>query len=466
MIARAPSLKSKTSAPVEDAEQGRRNVPFALFCLFIVGYYLHITARIPVLGKLHYDLLVASIVTLLIVLSNPGSNQRLDPVAKRLWILLGYIVVTIPFVEWPGSVLKNLEPFAKSLCFFFFVLATVDTTRKLRLILAVFCATQIFRVLEPLYMHLTSGYWGSRTTLENWEYMSRLAGSPFDTINGNGLAFVIVTTIPLLHFIVRPNTAIRLGLWLALAGAMCYALVLSASRSGFLALVFLCLFVTWRSKHRVAWLLVAVVGAGLALSSMSDLHRDRYFSIVSHQAKSSGTAEGRINGVIGDFQVSLRRPLFGHGLGTSREANWHFRGTAVLSHDLYTEAAEELGYIGLGLFLALLWSFLRACWKAQQVVNAAPATDERLLFLHNVASTLVVLVAVDLFFSFASYGLSEPYWYFLGGLSVVTARLAIKLVPETDVQKPNDVDEHAKARPWGHRARVRAGVVPSVLRRQ
>ena len=37
---------------------------------------------------------------------------------------------------------------------------------------------------------------------------------------------------------------------------------------------------------------------------------------------------------------------------------------------------------------------------------------------------------VDLFFSFASFGFSEPYWYFFGGLSVVTARLAAKLAPE------------------------------------
>lgn len=458
-------MKFKTSVPLEETEQGRRNVPFALFCIFIVGYYLHITARIPVLGKLHYDLIVASIITLMIALSNPGSDQRLDPVAKRLWILLGYIIVTIPFVAWPGSVLRNLEPFAKSLCFFFFVLATVDTTRKLRVLLAVFCATQVFRVLEPLYMHLTSGYWGSRTSLENWEYMSRLAGSPFDTINGNGLAFVIVTTIPLLHFVVRPNSATRVALWAAIAGAMCYALVLSASRSGFLALVFLCLFVIWRSKHRVAWVLVAGVGAVLALASMSDLHRDRYLSIVSDQAKSSGTAEGRINGVIADFQVSLRRPLFGHGLGTSREANFHFRGTAVPSHDLYTEAAEELGYIGLALFLALLWSFLRACWRAQQVVNAGPVTDDRLQFLHDVAGTLVLLVAVDLFFSFASYGLSEPYWYFLGGLSVVTARLAVKLAPDSDAQKFKK-DEQAKAGYRGCGARGHAHVIPPVLRRQ
>jgi hypothetical protein len=50
-------------------------------------------------------------------------------------------------------------------------------------------------------------------------------------------------------------------------------------------------------------------------------------------------------------------------------------------------------------------------------------------FLHNVASSLVVVVAVDLFFSFASFGLSEPDWYFVGGLTVVTVRLATALAP-------------------------------------
>jgi len=62
-------------------------------------------------------------------------------------------------------------------------------------------------------------------------------------------------------------------------------------------------------------------------------------------------------------------------------------------------------------------------------VNATPGTDERLRFLHGVADSLLVVVAVDLFFSLASFGLSEPYWYFVGGLSVVTARLAVKVAP-------------------------------------
>jgi len=218
-----------------------------------------------------------------------------------------------------------------------------------------------------------------------------------------------------------------------LVAAMSYALVLSASRSGFLGLVFLGVLSIWRSKHRAAYLTAGIIVAVLGLGLMSDLQRERYVSIFSHSAKGGATAEARITGVIGDFKVSLRRPLFGHGLGTSREANANFRGEDLPSHNLYTEVAEELGYVGLVLLLMLIWSFLKACWTAQRLLSAAPLTEPRLRFLHDVAGTLVVVVAVDLFFSFAAFGFSEPYWYFFGGLSVVTARLALKLAPATQL---------------------------------
>jgi O-antigen ligase len=259
--------------------------------------------------------------------------------------------------------------------------------------------------------------------------MDRLSGSPYDIINPNGLGFVVIITLPLLHFLIKPDTALRRAVWAGVAAAMCYALVLSASRSSFLALAFLCLFAIWRSKRSAAWLVVAIVGATIALGLMTTLQRERYVSIFSHSAPGGATAEERITGMIDDFKVSLRRPLFGHGIGTSREANAHFRGVDLLSHNLYLETAEELGYVGLILVLALIWSFLRACWLAKRVLNAAPPGDERLRFLHIVADSLVLIVAVDLFFSFAAFGLSEPYWYFIGGLSVVTARLAAKLSP-------------------------------------
>lgn len=458
-------------------EVGAHNVAFVLFCVFLLSYFLHLAARVSVLGLIHIDLLLAAATALAIAFGRPAGSvrrahvsspwQEMDPVAVRLWILVGYIFVTLPFVEWPGSVLHNLEPFAKSLCFFFFVVATVDTTRKLKVLLAVYVFTQLWRVLEPLYLHVRFGYWGGLTTLGNWETMDRLSGAPADIINANGLGFVIILTLPLLHFLIRPDNMLRRLVWAAIAVAMCYALVLSASRSGFLGFVFLCLFVIWRSKHRAALLAVAVLGTIVTLSLMTGLQKDRYRSIVSNTAPGAVTAHARIEGVISDFKVSLHRPLFGHGLGTSAEANAHFGNTWLLSHDLYTETAEELGYVGLVLLLALIWSFIRACRIAQRVTSAVGDADERLKFLRPVARALVVVVAVDLFFSFAAFGLSEPYWYFYGGLTVVTARLALKFAPEAAREKAL---AFAAGRPrQGPRGRLRGraparGRLPSAAR--
>jgi putative inorganic carbon (hco3(-)) transporter len=427
--------KSRVKKEVESPqEQGSRDAAFYLFCVFIVSYFTHLAARVPALGMLHIDLLLAGAIGLAIVFSGNGRSKgpapKMDPVARRLWILLAYIIVTIPFVEWPGSVVHNLQDYVKSLCFFFFVVATVDTTRKLRVLITVYTVAQVVRVIEPLEMHIRGGYWGSFTSLGNWEFMDRLAGSPFDVINPNGLGFVIIMTLPLLHLILKPDTPLRKALLVGLVGAMCYALVLSASRSGFLGLIFLGGLLVWKSKNRAAWFTVGALVLVASLALMTDLQRERYVSIFSHHAKGSATAQERVTGVIDDFKISLRHPLFGHGLGTSAEANAHYRGEALPSHNLYTEVAEELGYVGLVLLLMMIWGFLKACWRAQQIVSATPMTDPRLRFLHEVAVALVVVVGVDLFFSFASFGFSEPYWYFFGGLSVATARLAVKLVPE------------------------------------
>jgi hypothetical protein len=421
-------------------EHGSRNLAFYLFCAFLITYFGRLVRRVPLLGALHFDMIFGLVTLAAVVIAGQRRDRRtrattprgdswtrLDPIARRLWILFAYIVVTIPLVQWPGSVVHNLETWIKSVFFFVFVVATVDTTRKLKILLAIYAATQVWRILEPLYMHLAWGYWGTTASVGNWEFIYRLSGSPYDIINPNGIGFVVIMTLPLLHFLVKPDTTVRRVIWAAIAIAMCYALVLSASRSGFLGLVFLCLFAIWRSRNRAGWLVVGVAGAIVALALMTQSQRDRYVSIFSPSAPGGQTAQNRVTGVKEDFKLSLRRPFFGHGLGTSMETKEHIQGEDLPSHNLYTETAIELGYIGLVLVLGLIWSFLRACWTAQQVVKATSMADERLRFLHDVASSLIVVVAVDLFFSFASYGLSEPYWYFIGGLSVVTTRLAVKL---------------------------------------
>ena len=166
----------------------------------------------------------------------------------------------------------------------------------------------------------------------------------------------------------------RRVLWVGIACAMCYALVLSASRSGFLALVFLCLFVIWRSKHRAAWLTVAIVG-GTARDGPDDrLQRDRYVSIFSHTAPGGATAAGAHQWGDGGLPGVTAPPVLWPRAGHLAGSQCALRDDDKPSHNLYTEVAEELGYVGLALALALIWSFVRTCRTAQQVVKATPMT--------------------------------------------------------------------------------------------
>ena len=63
-------------------EQGTRNAAFYLFCAFLVSYFLHVTARVPVLGMMHFDFLLAAVTVLAIVLGKretaSGSSARTD----------------------------------------------------------------------------------------------------------------------------------------------------------------------------------------------------------------------------------------------------------------------------------------------------------------------------------------------------------------------------------------------------
>src|SRR5690606_39858894 len=67
---------------------------------------------------------------------------------KSILILIGYIVVSLPLVEWPGSVVKNNIPdFVKAIVFFFFTAFIIDSEKKLNIFLLVFLGFQVIILL-------------------------------------------------------------------------------------------------------------------------------------------------------------------------------------------------------------------------------------------------------------------------------------------------------------------------------
>src|SRR5690606_27442589 len=94
------------------------------------------------------------------------SGWSKDPISSSVLLLILYIFISLPLVEWPGSVIRNnLSQFVKAVVFFFFAALLIDSNRRLKLFLVVFLGCQVIRVFEPLFLNVTQGYWGSKTHL-------------------------------------------------------------------------------------------------------------------------------------------------------------------------------------------------------------------------------------------------------------------------------------------------------------
>ena len=397
-----------------------KNLALNLYLLFVVSWFLHLGLRVPILGAVRFDLLLLCILSFLALAAKSDTGARRTETAKLLTFLVAYAILTIPFVEWPGSVIRTGIPeFLKAIIFYYFTIEFISSERDLRKFVSVFLGCQLWRVLEPLYLHFTEGYWGEFATMADWEYLDRLAGAPSDVINPNGLAFVICTLLPFLYFMAGLSWWTRLAAWL-LVPALLDALVLTGSRTGILALLVTFIVVLLMSKRRVLVGTAGVLAVAVGFQYLGPDTQDRYLSIFGMGYKNKATAELRTHIVEENFQIALRRPFFGHGLGTSVEANGAFGTNNKPAHNLYAEVAEELGFFGLIIVIL----FLKSIYASFNKCKRAYVNRDAGMFVPRLIDAMQVWLWINFLFSFASYGLSDYEWYLLAGFSVVLQRLA------------------------------------------
>lgn len=400
------------------------NIGFNIYLLFMSSWFLHLAERMKFLGVIRFDFILLSILTVIAIIKRKKENDNTYHTSRYLMYLIIYIVISIPFVEWPGSVIRfGLENFAKAVVFYYFTISFVDTREKLIKFLTVFLGCQAFRVLEPVYLHLTEGYWGSVASMKGWEYLNRLSGAPSDVINPNGLANIILNIIPFFYYFARLNKKTLL-LSIGILPICLYALSLTGSRSGIIGMFVIVIAIIAKSRRKWLLALLFIFTVVIAYSQLNADMKDRYTSLIDPTSKNSATMEGRIEGISIDFKVAMRRPLFGHGLGTSREANANYGGEDKLSHTLYTEILQELGIFGLIIFLLFIWSII-INYKENSAVFSKMAGEDK--FIVSVNNVIQVWFIMNIIFSFASYGLSGYDWYLFSGLSVTMRKLTVNI---------------------------------------
>jgi putative inorganic carbon (HCO3(-)) transporter len=404
----------------------------SLLTVFLISYFLHLTARIPALGAMRFDLILGGAILISVFLTQTEDKWRTTiETARKLNAFLLYIFLSLPFVTWPGSVIRlNLVDWIKTALFFVFVVSVVRTEKQLKWIMYVFLGCQAFRILEPLYLHITTGYWGDIAYSHVGGTMTgldRLSGAPFDVVNPNQLAWVIVTVIPFFFYLFWQGGIAEKVISLIAIPPFIYCMLLTGSRSGLLSLVAVIAGIVYFSKRRIRNFLLTIViifpVSIYVFGHISSGFQTRYESLVESDVAGADTASGRINASIRQLSSLSNNPLFGNGLGTSRETNWNvLGGSSQVSHNLYIEILQETGIIGFTIFIIFVVSIIKSLREAKLILVQAGRDEQD--WLYRIISATQVWVFMDLFYSLSCFGLRSWEWYFFGGVATICLAFA------------------------------------------
>ena len=252
--------------------------------------------------------------------------------------------------------------------------------------------TQLMALLVPVLFHrkedvrllvwviaLSIGYYGAKggifTVVTGAE--SRVYGPMNSYIaDNNAIGLGIVMTIPLLYYL-YVTTTLRPVRWLLVAMMLlCSVGVLGSYSRG--ALVGVCamgVFLWWKSRHKVAILIVLALAAPLGLALMPDKWHDRMDSIRNYEQDDS--ANMRLNSWQTMWNLAKDRPVIGGGFEVgSKEVYEKYAPDPTrppqTAHSIYFQALGEHGFVGLVLYLWILGAAWTHCSRLHRSARDRP----------------------------------------------------------------------------------------------
>lgn len=316
---------------------------YRALAVFSFLYFARPEDIIPGMGYIPLEKILGGI-ALLALLFGANSQRQLKrwPIELKLLIALFlWQCLTVPFAWWKGGALIWVgSKCSKAVIVAFLVILAVTTIRQLKELMFIQAASVAVMTVFSVVM-----YRGGR--------MGGVLGGVFD--NPNDLAMNIALNWPLCFmFLLLTKNPLKKLMWAVGMLVMVLGLMLTYSRSGFLAMGVAIVVSLWefgiRGKRK--YLIVAAVFCGIASMIFAPQHYgDRLESLVSGDVQAFGDSKYAREGVLKDsLMITLTHPLLGIGPGNFAG----YSGTWKVTHNTYTELSAESGIPGLVLFIAVL----------------------------------------------------------------------------------------------------------------
>ena len=176
--------------------------------------------------------------------------------------------------------------------------------------------------------------------------------------DSNGLALALAVLIPLAIYgrELSSRYIVKIGC-LGIAGMGFLTVVLTGSRGNLLAVCAVGLLIVWRSKHKIAALIVLALLAFPALFVAGNKLMDRMATVVNYE--DDLTASSRLETWLAALKMSKDYPILGVGYGelNFKALSEQYIGHAnrYVVHNTYLQTLVDIGFPGFVLYTATLF---------------------------------------------------------------------------------------------------------------
>jgi O-antigen ligase len=338
--------------------------------------------------------------------------NRLHAAIVVFTLVLTLAWVASPFMYSPGCP-DAVENYFKVAVFYILVVTSVRDEKSLKTLLF------LFLVAVCLYdCHSMREYLCGRC--QRRMGTNRMIGVDSSYMDPNAFASGLVCALPLTlpFWAEKPSWWTRVFL-LGFSGLACVSILLTGSRTGFMALslcVFLCLFATGRAKTALLSLVLVSVAAPVAWFALPQELRYRYLTIIDPSfgpKNAEVSAEGRIDGLVYGYEAWTRSPLIGHGPGAFKYAT----NRELQAHNLYGQVISEMGALGALALVGLIACFVLNWREAARLRRLNP--DEPPTFANHVVRAMALEVVLLLFLGWSGHNLYRFHWIWFAAFQAV-----------------------------------------------
>jgi len=268
----------------------------------------------------------------------------------------------------------------------------------------------------------------------------RVQGPPGTFIDGNNeMALALVMTVPLIRYLHLQES--RRWLKTGLMGAMlltAIAAIGSQSRGALLGMLAMGAFLWFKSRNKIVTALLIVIAVGGIAAVMPQQWYDRMQSTKSY--KEDDSALGRINAWHTAFNVAKAR-VTGGGIEMFKPSVFRdyapepYRVHDV--HSVYFEMMGEHGFIGFGLFMAIM----ALTWlKGSSIIRRAKRLPELKWAQDLAAMTQVSMIGYATCGAFLGLSYFDFYWHLVAIMVIldhlVKQEAAVTTRADADVVEP------------------------------